>query len=236
MRVTAIAKNDAGRRVREGLYPTDKDDDVTSFQLGDAPTLPFPRIQGADVVGRIAATDSGVDPARMGKRGLLDFNIYADTRDDLNLVPDYFGHGRDGGLAASTPGFAAGSTIMRATHGPFPRPSQPGMPLTGSPAALGRHIGRRLRTNRFLFVHDLKDRRREAMDMLMEEFDLEVPPEAMQGDTVLILTPRCRAELAEDPDLFLDRLVELHHADADTGVISLGAGKHAERFSFCSSG
>src|SRR5690606_41883826 len=33
------------------------------------------------------------------ERGLLDFNIYPDQRDDLNLAPDYFGHGADGGYA-----------------------------------------------------------------------------------------------------------------------------------------
>jgi NADPH:quinone reductase-like Zn-dependent oxidoreductase len=97
--VTATAKNNTDRKVREGLYPTDRDDRVTSFQMGDAPTLSFPRIQGADVVGRVAGTGPGVDPARIGARGLLDFNIYADPRADLNLVPDYFGHGRDGGFA-----------------------------------------------------------------------------------------------------------------------------------------
>lgn len=99
VRVTATAKNNTDRKVREGLYPTDRDDRVTSFQLGDAATLGFPRIQGADVAGRVAAVGEGVDPARIGERGLLDFNIYADDRPDLTLVPDYFGHGRDGGFA-----------------------------------------------------------------------------------------------------------------------------------------
>jgi NADPH:quinone reductase-like Zn-dependent oxidoreductase len=99
VRVTATAKNNTDRKVREGLYPTDRDDRVTSFQLGDAATLGFPRIQGADVAGRVAAVGEGVDPARIGERGLLDFNIYADDRRDLTLLPDYFGHGRDGGFA-----------------------------------------------------------------------------------------------------------------------------------------
>ncbi|WP_272859154.1 alcohol dehydrogenase catalytic domain-containing protein [Paracoccus stylophorae] len=99
VRVTATAKNNTDRKVREGLYSTERDDHVTSFQLGEEPTLRFPRIQGADVVGRVAATGAGVDSARMGDRGLLDFNIYADAREHLNLVPDYVGHGRDGGFA-----------------------------------------------------------------------------------------------------------------------------------------
>lgn len=99
VQVTATAKNNTDRKVREGLYPTDRNDRVTSFQLGDAPTLTFPRIQGADVAGRVVATGPECDPERVGERGLLDFNIYADERVDLNLVPDYFGHGRDGGFA-----------------------------------------------------------------------------------------------------------------------------------------
>jgi NADPH:quinone reductase-like Zn-dependent oxidoreductase len=36
---------------------------------------------------------------RIGQRGLLDFNIYADARRDINLTPDYYGHGADGGFA-----------------------------------------------------------------------------------------------------------------------------------------
>lgn len=98
VRITATAKNNTDRKVREGLYDTSDDAGIASFRMaGD--TLSFPRIQGADVVGRVAAVGAGVDPARMGERGLLDFNIYADDRADLNLAPDYFGHGADGGLA-----------------------------------------------------------------------------------------------------------------------------------------
>lgn len=99
VKVTATAKNNTDRKVREGLYPTERDDDIASFQIGGSPTLTFPRIQGADVVGRVAAVGPGVDEARIGERGLLDFNIYADERRDINLTPDYFGHGRDGGFA-----------------------------------------------------------------------------------------------------------------------------------------
>lgn len=99
VKVTATAKNNTDRKVREGLYPTERDDDIASFQIGATPTLNFPRIQGADVVGRIVATGSGIPESRVGERGLLDFNIYADERRDINLTPDYYGHGRDGGYA-----------------------------------------------------------------------------------------------------------------------------------------
>jgi len=98
VQVTATAKNNTDRKAREGLYPTKKGE-MTSFQMGGKPTLVFPRIQGADIAGRVAAVGDGVDESRIGERGLLDFNIYANDRRDLNLTPDYFGHGADGGFA-----------------------------------------------------------------------------------------------------------------------------------------
>ena len=99
VRVTATAKNNTDRKAREGLYPTKEKGEVTSFAMGGEPTLTFPRIQGADVAGRVAAVGEGVDPQRIGQRGLLDFNLYPDARRDLNLMPDYYGHGADGGFA-----------------------------------------------------------------------------------------------------------------------------------------
>lgn len=99
VRVTATAKNNTDRKAREGLYPTKDKDEVASFQMGGSATLTFPRIQGADVAGRVAAVGEGVDPARIGERGLLDFNLYPDDRRDINLTPDYYGHGADGGFA-----------------------------------------------------------------------------------------------------------------------------------------
>ncbi|EWH03383.1 alcohol dehydrogenase [Halomonas sp. BC04] len=99
VRVTATAKNNTDRKAREGLYPTKDKGEVTSFAMGGEPTLTFPRIQGADVAGRVAAVGEGVDPQRIGQRGLLDFNLYPDARRNLNLMPDYYGHGADGGFA-----------------------------------------------------------------------------------------------------------------------------------------
>ncbi|WOD12619.1 zinc-binding dehydrogenase [Pseudomonas sp. NyZ704] len=99
VRVTATAKNNTDRKAREGLYPTKDKTETTSFQMGGTPTLTFPRIQGADVAGRIVAVGAGVDASRIGDRGLLDFNLYAVDRRDINLTPDYYGHGADGGYA-----------------------------------------------------------------------------------------------------------------------------------------
>lgn len=98
VQVTATAKNNTDRKAREGLYPTKKGE-MTSFQMGGKPTLVFPRIQGADIAGRIVAVGEGVNESRIGERGLLDFNIYANDRRDINLTPDYYGHGADGGYA-----------------------------------------------------------------------------------------------------------------------------------------
>lgn len=98
VQVTATAKNNTDRKAREGLYPTRKGE-VASFRMGGNPTLTFPRIQGADIVGRVVAVGEGVDESRIGERGLLDFNIYASARRDINLTPDYYGHGADGGFA-----------------------------------------------------------------------------------------------------------------------------------------
>lgn len=97
--VTATAKNNTDRKAREGLYPTKEKGEVTSFQMGGSPTLTFPRIQGADVVGHVVAVGEDVAESRIGQRGLLDFNLYADHRPDINLTPDYYGHGADGGFA-----------------------------------------------------------------------------------------------------------------------------------------
>ncbi|MCC5882133.1 MAG: zinc-binding dehydrogenase [Halomonas sp.] len=99
VQVTATAKNNTDRKAREGLYPTKDKGEVTSFAMGGEPTLTFPRIQGADVAGRVVAVGEGIDTSRIGERGLLDFNLYADERRDINLTPDYYGHGADGGYA-----------------------------------------------------------------------------------------------------------------------------------------
>ncbi|MDI5890583.1 zinc-binding dehydrogenase [Halomonas rhizosphaerae] len=98
VKVTATAKNNTDRKAREGLYPVKKGE-VTSFAMGGTTTLTFPRIQGADIAGRVVSVGDGVEASRIGERGLLDFNLYPDARRDINLTPDYYGHGADGGFA-----------------------------------------------------------------------------------------------------------------------------------------
>jgi NADPH:quinone reductase-like Zn-dependent oxidoreductase len=68
---------------------------------GGAP-ISFPRIQGADVCGRIVAVGSGVDTARIGQRVITD-NWLRDAADPLDKSKaGYFGSESDGGFAEFT--------------------------------------------------------------------------------------------------------------------------------------
>ncbi len=97
VRVTACGVNNTDVWVREGAYGTDDDPgEVSSWRRGQP--LEFPLIQGADVVGRIAAVGENVDGGIIGKRVMVDFGIYNDAGTSLANV-DYIGHGRNGGFA-----------------------------------------------------------------------------------------------------------------------------------------
>jgi len=101
IKITATAKNNTDRKAREGLYPVDDNNknEITSFNMSGDNTFQFPRIQGADIVGTVVKTAQDVDKNLIEKRGLVDFNIYLSDNLDLNLTPDYYGHGADGGFA-----------------------------------------------------------------------------------------------------------------------------------------
>ncbi|MEK1886380.1 MAG: alcohol dehydrogenase family protein [Phyllobacterium sp.] len=96
--ITACGMNNTDVWVREGAYGTEEDAGAVSTWRRQAPTLTFPRIQGTDIVGNIAAVGEGVSAQRIGQRVMVDFSIY--NRDDDSLADiDYIGHGRDGGYA-----------------------------------------------------------------------------------------------------------------------------------------
>jgi len=61
--------------------------------------ITFPRIQGADVAGRIAAVGAGVDPARLGERVILDPWLHGHGEWHLAENASYFGSECDGGFA-----------------------------------------------------------------------------------------------------------------------------------------
>ena len=96
--VRACGMNNTDVWVREGAYGKDDDPDAISSWRRDGDSLTFPRIQGADIVGRIVAVGSNISSARIGERVMVDFSIYNTDTDSLADI-DYIGHGRDGGYA-----------------------------------------------------------------------------------------------------------------------------------------
>jgi NADPH:quinone reductase-like Zn-dependent oxidoreductase len=98
---SACGMNNTDVWVREGAYGTEEDPGAVSTWRRGRSTLTFPRIQGTDIVGRIAAVGDGVPGSRIGERVIVDFSIY--NREDDSLADiDYIGHGRDGGYAEYT--------------------------------------------------------------------------------------------------------------------------------------
>jgi NADPH:quinone reductase-like Zn-dependent oxidoreductase len=98
VRVSACGMNNTDVWVRQGAYGTEQDPAAVSSWRRQENTLTFPRIQGTDTVGRIAAVGDGVSPERLGERVIVDFSIYNRNDDSLADI-DYMGHGRDGGFA-----------------------------------------------------------------------------------------------------------------------------------------
>jgi len=108
IRVGACGMNNTDVNTRSGWYSKAVTERTTgeSFETindedpswGGAP-LAFPRIQGADVCGRIVAVGDGVDAARIGERVITD-NWLRDPDDLTNKAKTgYFGSERDGGFA-----------------------------------------------------------------------------------------------------------------------------------------
>ncbi len=101
--ISACGMNNTDVWVREGAYGSETDAGAISTWRRGRSTLSFPRIQGTDIVGTIAAVGEGVDPARKGQRVMVDFSIYNRPPGDDSLADiDYIGHGRDGGYGEYT--------------------------------------------------------------------------------------------------------------------------------------
>lgn len=111
IRVGACGLNNTDVNTRSGWYSKTVTDATTGSAFeevgtddpswGGAPIV-FPRIQGADVCGQIAAVGEGVDPARIGERVITD-NWLRDPSDPENKdKTGYFGSERDGGFAEYT--------------------------------------------------------------------------------------------------------------------------------------
>ncbi len=111
IKVGACGLNNTDVNTRSGWYSKTVSDATTGGafeEVGtDDPTwggapLVFPRIQGADVCGRIVGVGEGVNPNRMGERVITDCWL-RDPDDPMNKdKTGYFGSERDGGFAEYT--------------------------------------------------------------------------------------------------------------------------------------
>lgn len=95
VRVHAVALNNTDLWTREGAYGRPEDPRARSGWRGP---IDFPRIQGADIAGRIAAVGPGVDERLAGRRVVVDPAIYDREGPDANPV-GLMGSERDGGYA-----------------------------------------------------------------------------------------------------------------------------------------
>ncbi|CAB1082091.1 Alcohol dehydrogenase (EC [Olavius algarvensis Delta 1 endosymbiont] len=88
-------------------------------------TVVFPRIQGADVAGRIVVVGNGVPPGRVGERVIVDPWIRDRTNPQDRNLAGFFGSERDGGFAQYTAvpaenAFAVKSSLSDAELASFP--------------------------------------------------------------------------------------------------------------------
>ncbi|MFE5242259.1 MULTISPECIES: zinc-binding dehydrogenase [unclassified Streptomyces] len=95
VRVAAVALNNTDLWTREGAYGRPGDPEALSGWRGP---IAFPRIQGADVAGRVVAVGADVDGGLAGRRVVVDPAIYDTEGPDANPV-GLMGSERDGGYA-----------------------------------------------------------------------------------------------------------------------------------------
>ena len=96
VRVGAAGVNNTDVWTREGAYGTQ--DDPGSVNGWRREALSFPRIQGADIAGRIVGVGDEVSADRVGERVLIDPALYSANGDGL-LDAGILGSERDGGFA-----------------------------------------------------------------------------------------------------------------------------------------
>ncbi|MFI6864804.1 zinc-binding dehydrogenase [Streptomyces sp. NPDC050421] len=95
VQVSAVALNNTDLWTREGAYGRPDDPKALSGWRGP---IDFPRIQGADVAGRVVAVGTGVTGSLVGRRVVVDPAIYDTEGPDANPV-GLMGSERDGGYA-----------------------------------------------------------------------------------------------------------------------------------------
>lgn len=93
IQVGACGLNNTDLNLRKGWYGADAE---SGWKQG---ATPFPVIQGADIVGNIAAVGPGVDAARIGQRVMVNPTIYNQGYTTNPMDIDYIGSERPGGFA-----------------------------------------------------------------------------------------------------------------------------------------
>ncbi|WP_261400029.1 alcohol dehydrogenase family protein [Leisingera daeponensis] len=96
VRVRAAAVNNTDINTRTAWYS--KGEGAADDASWSGKALEFPRIQGADVCGEIAAVGAEVDPGRIGERVLIEPCI-READGEVLETPWYFGSECDGGFA-----------------------------------------------------------------------------------------------------------------------------------------
>jgi NADPH:quinone reductase-like Zn-dependent oxidoreductase len=80
--VDAAGINNTDIWTREGAYGTEDDPATTSGWRRGNP-MRFPRIQGADIVGRIVGVGRSGNASRIGERVIVDNALYSGGKKDL---------------------------------------------------------------------------------------------------------------------------------------------------------
>jgi len=99
IKVGACGVNNTDIWTREGAYGSEDDPNAVSAWRREP--MQFPRIQGADIVGRIEDVGSKIPPSRIGERVIVDPTLYTGDDDEL-LETSFMGSERDGGFAEFT--------------------------------------------------------------------------------------------------------------------------------------
>ncbi|MGY1433658.1 zinc-binding dehydrogenase [Streptomyces reniochalinae] len=145
VRVSAVALNNTDLWTREGAYGRPGDPEALSGWRGP---IAFPRIQGADVAGRVVATGADVDESLVGRRVVVDPALYDTAGPDANPV-GLMGSERDGGYAEYVT--ARAERVHDVTESPLTDDQLATLP-TAYGTALGMIERGRLRTGETVLV------------------------------------------------------------------------------------
>ncbi|UNS95174.1 zinc-binding dehydrogenase [Streptomyces tubbatahanensis] len=145
VQVGAVALNNTDLWTREGAYGSAGDPEALSGWRGP---IAFPRIQGADVAGRVVAAGAGVDECLVGRRVVVDPALYDTEGPDANPV-GLMGSERDGGYAEYVT--ARAERVHDVTESPLTDEQLATLP-TAYGTALGMIERGRLRTGETVLV------------------------------------------------------------------------------------